>query len=162
MPFYNCLACNKNIPNTTMLKRHYLTTKHKLNVINNFPDTLDKKFIGDVELQINKLDLKKRNQYIKIIENCETSKKKTSKKLNVVTMTAEMYAKEYYELELAEMVYLINNAIKFIKMHNKKLDEWFNYAEYIEDKDNEEIIICTYADIKFLVMDPELMNEIIS
>ena len=167
MPRYQCLACNKIIASEKSLNNHYIKKSHKLNVIKCFPDTIVKKNINGIPIITNRLDLKKRKEYIKIINNNKNkikikNDKEKEKENSIIIPTYEMYQNEYYDLTSVEMSKLINIVIKFIKYKNKKLEDWFDHEDYINDKNNNNIIVDTYCEIRDIILDNDLYNELIS
>jgi hypothetical protein len=140
-----------------------MTQKHKKNVVESFPDTLCKKYINGIPMTTNKLDLKKRKEYIKIIElDIDIDKDKDIIKVTPITITEEMYEKEYFQLNNNEMTKLINNFIKFINNNNKKLEDWFNHEEYITNINNNNTIVDTYCEIRDVILDDDMREDLLS
>ena len=73
---FHCLACELDFSDTTHLKAHLLTSSHKVNVREKYPETIDQSKIA-----MKKLDLSKRDEYIQQLKG-EKVNLETINKLN--------------------------------------------------------------------------------
>lgn len=154
---FNCEACNKKLKTYNLMREHLCKYNHKQNVINKFPDTLLYKKIDNIEIYTNRLDITKINKYIKKIEKIKVTKKKYKKKPVVLK---ENYNKEYYNLEIDEMIKLINEFANYMKFYNVNPETWFNYDYFLKYKNIDEEVIDIYIEVQDLVLDDDFIKLI--
>lgn len=180
-----CDACDKTLKSHKYLERHRKSKRHKMFVVNNFPEALMYKYFHGIKMDTGRIDLDKEHMYIKvipIIEKNKCKKNKKRKKKNTVDSDEEEFVKQktptkkkskskinikldpslfkdYNYLNVDDMSDLIDVFVHFLKVKKINPDSLFDYTEYTNNADDEvDCIERTYIDVYELVSDDTLFT----